>query len=94
MYYLIITIVIEFLLVFLCIGIQLILSRFGQEENKHLLYGKKYRWIIGMVVSGILTLISILLYVFEVEESILYIVVTSIYIPFWSFLYTLNKSGN
>ena len=83
MYYLIITIVIEFLLDFLCIGIQLILSRLGQEENKHLLYGKKYRWITGMVVSGILTLISILLYVFEVEESILYIVVTSIYIPFW-----------
>jgi len=83
MYYLIFTLIIECFIVLTCVGMQLRLFVLSKKESIHLLYGKKHRWIVGMVVSGILTLISILLYVLGAEWSILYIAVTSIYLPFY-----------
>lgn len=83
MYYLIFTLIIECFIVLTCIGIQLRLFALSEKESIHLLYGKKHRWIVGMAASGILTLISILLYAVEAEWSILYIAVTSIYLPFY-----------
>ena len=81
MYYLIFTLIGEFLIDITCIASRLILSKFERKGHFRLLYGKKHRWLVGMIAGWLLSVISIFIYLAEIEKNILYIATTSIYLP-------------